>query len=55
MAFLIIVCWAYLIYLILGRIANYEKSDLCSVRIRENDHLVIICLIVILAVIYFLD
>jgi hypothetical protein len=54
MTCLIILCWAYLIFLILGRIANIDKKDSCSVRIRENDNFTIITLIIILVVIYFL-
>ena len=45
MMYLKIVCWAYLIYNILGRIVNYEKKDIRSMIIRIIDDATIFGLI----------
>ena len=46
-----VVCWAYVMYLLLGRIANFDKCDTKSVVVRLIDN---IAIIVLLAFIYFL-
>ena len=46
-----IVCWAYLIWNILGRIANFNQGDKHNIVVRAIDNVVIIVLIVLL---YFL-
>lgn len=46
-----IVCWAYLIFNVLGRIANFNQGDKHNIMARAIDNVVIIVLIVLL---YFL-
>ena len=51
MLWLKIVCWAYLIFILMGRIVNYDKNDKQNIKVRCIDDVMIIVLI---AILYFL-
>lgn len=51
MFWLKVVCWAYLIFTLMGRIVNYDKNDKQSNKVRCIDNVMIVVLI---AILYFL-
>lgn len=51
MLFLKIACSSYLVYMILGRIVNYDQAGDQKIKARLIDNITIICLMVIM---YFL-
>lgn len=52
MVFLKVVCWAYLLWTILGRIVNYDNKNETGIKIRIIDNITIISLVIL---IYFLN
>lgn len=47
-----IFCWSYLLFITLGRAANYDKTDNQSMKVKIIDNLMIIVLIIALAILH---
>lgn len=50
-----IICWAYLIFIIMGRIVNHDKSDYNAMKVRIIDNIMIVILIVLLIIVKMLS
>lgn len=46
-----VVCWAYLIFIVLGRVVNYDKLDKGSNFAKFTDNIMFVALVIL---IYFL-
>lgn len=47
-------CWAYLVFILMGRIVNYDKCDAQSNQARFIDNLMIVALVIILAFLMYM-
>lgn len=50
-----VICWAYLIFLVMGRIVNYDKCDKGATKARIIDNVMFVAIVIILIAIKLLS